>query len=143
MRIIKPFANLLLSATILVSTVGIPVNRHYCYDQLIDVRLFIAAIPCTYAKTLSEDDCPLSMSKMVNGHKKSGCHDTHEIVRLKNVQNTISHLVLAKIFSVSTITFLPYISLFENFSQSQALRVSHSPPLIQTDKNIKFHSFLI
>ncbi len=143
MKVIKPFVNFLLSATILVSAIGIPVNRHYCYDHLVDVRLFTAAIPCTYATTLSKDDCPISMNNITQGHKKSGCHDTHETVKLKNPQNTFSFVVLAKLFPIGTITFTPYISLLVNFAQSSALSVSHSPPLIQTDKNIQFHSFLI
>lgn len=139
MKIIKSLVNFLLSATILVSTIGIPVNRHFCLDRLESVRLFEKAVPCAMEQAMSQQDCPIPVQK----HEKGCCHDTHELVKLNNLQNSIYHIELAKLFPVSVMAFIPYQPAYNTDLNTSTFVLSHSPPLVEPDRTVKFQSFLI
>ena len=143
MKIAKTLVNLFLSATILVSTIGIPVNRHYCLDRLESVRLFEKAIPCAMEQAMNQEDCPIPLKKLIDNHKKDCCHDSHDLIKLTNLQNSITHIELAKIYPVDVVTFTPYQSLFNNQSNNSTLASDRSPPLIEPDRTVKYHTFLI
>ena len=143
MNSIKHIVNFLLAITILVSSIGIPENKHYCMDRLKDVRLFSPAIPCDYENLMAIETCPTTTDPANKSQSKGCCHDTHEIVKLNNIQNSFSHFELVKLYPVSSIIFAPYISELNYNTQPAALLYSHSPPLIQPDKSIVYHSLLI
>ena len=143
LKIVKTILNLLLSATILVSTIGIPVNRHFCLNRLTDVRLFEKAIPCAMEQAMSQQECPVPVKDHNSKPVKGCCHDTHELVKLTNLQNSIFHIELAKLFPVSSIAFVPYQRAYNADTHTSSVVLSHSPPLVEPDRTVKFHSFLI
>lgn len=137
---VKNLVNLLLSACILVSSVGIPVNRHYCMDRLKDVHLFSQASSCNYGKSMAMTMCPVTSK---TNSKKGCCHTTRELVKLNNVQNSISHLELVKLFPAALISLVPYFSFFNQTSTTKSCFGFHSPPYLSADKRIGFRSLII
>ncbi len=143
MKILKTVLNLLLSGTILLTSIGIPVSKHFCMDRLVEVRLFTSAIPCSYDLNLNSQDCPLY--KDVVNHKpvKGCCHNTQTTIRITQLQNTYHAVELQKLFPVASMQFVPYISDLNNSGKPIHITGDLSPPDTLPDKIISFHSFLI
>jgi hypothetical protein len=94
-------------------------------------------------QAMAQEDCPIPVKNLNGRHEKDCCHDTHGLIKLTNLQNSITHIELAKLYPVAFVTFAPYQSLFNNYSNTSPLFSDHSPPLIKPNRTVKFHSFLI
>ena len=142
MIIIKNITSSILSLTILITSFGIPINYHFCQDRLIDIKLFSQPIPCKEKNVHLTHNCHEKTYCLNQDENNGCCHNHHELIKLKNIQNAISHIELIKLFSVSQLNFGPYFFRFANTLKTYFSPL-HDPPFIQTDRVIEFHSFLI
>jgi hypothetical protein len=142
MTLSKQISTLFVSLGILVSSIGIPVNRHFCLNRLTDVKLFAEARKCENEIMMSKTDCPDHSAPAKNSN--GCCKDTHEIVKIDNAQDHIQKVELGKImpdhisvyhFPVTVINYMPVT--FQKISYHKP------PPFIKPSKRVEFHSFLI
>lgn len=73
----------------LVGSVGVTVNRHYCMGELKSVAIFGEAEKCH--KEQKKAHCPLhpAPKEEVEGKKKGCCDDEHELVQVDDQEKTV------------------------------------------------------
>ena len=78
----KQILPLFLSITILVGSVGVTVNRHFCMGELKSLTLFGKAEACKMEGVESKPVCPLHAKTPYSEKeaKKGCCDDEHEFV---------------------------------------------------------------
>jgi hypothetical protein len=83
------FFNIFLATLVLIGSVGLPVNRHFCMGELKSVAIFGEAEKCH--KDQAKKQCPLHPApaeEKVDGKKKNCCNDEHELVQIDDQEPT-------------------------------------------------------
>ncbi|HLF34352.1 MAG TPA: hypothetical protein VI583_08945 [Cyclobacteriaceae bacterium] len=143
MSLLSRISTLVLTAGMLVSSIGIPVNRHFCMNRLKDVKLFTEAESCLIeAAGVSFLMCQAETSSA--GDDNDCCKDTRELVKIDNAQNQISQVELDRLFPVYVpVSFSPVL-IYDGEIFSPAVNNYHKPPpVVSLSKRVEFHSLLI
>jgi hypothetical protein len=143
MSLSSRISTLILTAGMLVSSIGIPVNRHFCMNRLKDVKLFTDAKSCiNEAGDMSFMMCQVETSSA--GKDNDCCKDTRELVKIDNAQNQISQVELDRLFPVYVpVSFSPVL-IHNGEIFSPAVNNYHQPPpVLSPSKRVEFHSLLI
>ncbi len=142
MILLKNILGPLLSLAVLITSLGIPINYHFCQDRLIDIKLFRQPDSCNEMFVDQIHICHEKKYCPSQGQKNGCCHNDHELIKFKNLQNTFSHLELLKLFPIYILSFGSYCFPIERTSKSY-FSLIHDPPFKKTDKVVDFHTFLI
>lgn len=126
--------HLFIACVLLVSTIGVVINKHYSGDELFSTALFVEAESCC------ESSC-------CHSKPMKGCHEEVEYHKLEvdftipdNSTSESLHTIDISLFEIHG-EFLG--NLYTNAIQNNiALRDRKLPPKI-TDLTVLFHSFLI
>ncbi|GAB5564308.1 MAG: hypothetical protein Wins2KO_13710 [Winogradskyella sp.] len=122
-----------LSLLVLMSTLSLTVEKHFCGDRLVDVAIFTETKTCCAHKTQQEDK-----------EKKSCCKDEVEIIAGNDELATTSfedfdmlqkHVIVAYAFS--------YLNLYQSLPKKIIPHRDYSPPLLVCDIHILDETFLI
>ncbi len=83
------FFNIFLATLVLIGSVGLPVNRHFCMGELKSVGIFGEAEKCH--KDQAEKQCPFhpAPKEEVEGKKKGCCDDEYELVQIDDQEQTV------------------------------------------------------
>jgi hypothetical protein len=142
MILARQISTLFLSLGILVSSIGIPVNRHFCMNRLTDVKLFTEARKCVYEMMMDKTECP--SGSMPVKQSNGCCKDTHEFVKIDYAQDHIQKVELGKILPEYISIFHFPVAIIELMPATYQKVTYHQPPQItRPTKRVEFHSFLI
>lgn len=132
----REIINPIIAFVLLVSTVGVVVNKHYSGGKLFSTALYVNAESCCSGAACCCD------------HDKDGCREERDFYRLISdytvpEDSGIKTIELVDIFTYSFIQGFIYAELNANaISKNIALHIIKPPP-ITTDIPVLFHSLLI
>lgn len=127
-----------MALLVLMTTMSLAVDMHYCGDNLVDFSFLKDAKTCGMEKEQLIIGCKNPEIK-----KKSCCSDEQLIIKgqdnLKDTSNTFNfeQRIFVAAFAYS------YIDLFEGIVSKEVLSVNYSPPLVRRDIQILHQKFLI
>ena len=130
MQLLNKIATVFLSLILVVSTIGIVVNKHYCGDTLRDVAIQHQAEKC--------------VGEMSMGEGTGCCEDTVEEYQVDEYNKlAFEYDSSAELFELGTVEniLLDFDELWEVSSHIDYL--NYKPPLIERDVPILVQSFLI
>lgn len=125
----------MLALLLMVSTVGITLNKHYCMGRLAEVSILHKADNCAEKMGLEKGTpCPMDC-----------CHDTEEHFEVDNYQHVSFQFEFDHISLVLLpVNFLELDKLAEQLVPLRKLRFyQYSPPLISRDLPVLHDTFLI
>ena len=133
-RAIKAISNILLAVVLLVTSMGVTVNKHYCMGQLKDVSVFHEAESCM--KTMKME--------MKGGCSMHCCENITEEFKVEDFNKANFTTNLAAEYSLlAVITYVlidfDLISLAESYTHY----LNYKPPLIELDIPVLVQSFLL
>lgn len=120
------FFNIFLATLVLIGSVGLPVNRHFCMGELKSVAIFGEAEKCH--KDQAKKQCPFhpASKEEVEGKKKGCCDDEHELVQIDDQEPTATDV-------------LP--SIAEVLPELPPLLLTYLAPHPRPRKNTNFESY--
>ncbi len=122
-----------LSLLVLMSTLSLTVEKHFCGDRLVDVAIFSEAKTCCAHKTQQEDK-----------EKKPCCNDEIEVVKGNDKLTTNSFDDFDEIHKQVLVAFtVSYVNLFESLPKEIIPHRDYSPPLLVYDIHILDETYLI
>ena len=127
--------SLSMALLVLMSTVSVTIEKHFCGDHLVDVAIFSDAEKCGMEAMAAEQ------SKMT---KKSCCKDVVDLIEGQDELKISSFDELDHDTQVFVSSFaLSYINLFEGLPEQIIPFKDYSPPLLSVDRHILHEVFLI
>jgi len=119
-------STIFLTILVLVGSVGLPVNRHFCMGELKSVAIFGEAEKCH--KDQAKKQCPFHAApkEQVEGRKKGCCNDEHELVQIEDQEQTV-------------VDALPAIAAV--VPDLSPLRLNYLPPHPRPRKNTNFQNY--
>ena len=143
---IQKFLHITLIITVLLSSIGFVVQRHFCQNELKSVSVFIKAESC-HKNMAEESSCPMHKSEEHNHdgdqEKKDCCDDTVELVKLEQELQAKSLEVqlqnnpfLLGIISLALRVMLPEEAI------SPTYFLNYTPPLLVCDFTVSLQTFL-
>ena len=122
-----------MALLVMVSTVTITIEKHFCGDRLVDVSVFSEL-----------ERCGMEGPEIADGITKSCCKDTIDIIDVQDELQSYKFDFSDLNNEVFVTTFLisQYV-IFEHIPEKELLIEDHSPPDICRDINILHEVFLI
>ncbi|WP_020569042.1 HYC_CC_PP family protein [Neolewinella persica] len=116
----------LLTILVLIGSVGLSVNRHFCMEELKSVAFFGEAEKCH--KDQTKKQCPFhsAAGEKVEGKKKGCCDDEHELVRIDDQEQTVVEALPA------------IVAVLPDFPP---LLINYLPPHPRPRKNTNFQNY--
>ncbi len=132
MKQFNNIATIFLAGLLMLSTVGVTLNKHYCMGRLKNVAVFEEAKSCA-EKMGMEEDCP-----------KNCCDDESHELRIKELNKATFDVDLTPDLKlVATITLFVHSLGAESSLIETPDYTYYKPPLIEQDIPILVQSFLI
>ncbi|GAB4253148.1 MAG: hypothetical protein Kow0079_08510 [Vicingaceae bacterium] len=132
----KKIISILLALILLISTIGININQHYCGNHL--VKSSIEILPNNLSCGMADDfACETSQ----NAYSKKCCDNEHQLVQIADQFTNIS-----KVIDLSAANFIFIISYFKVLlNELLPIQVNqnnfYSPPLLLKETAILFQVF--
>ena len=130
---LKKIGHIILIPLLLVATMGMTVNMHYCKHKLYDIGIFGQAENCCAPKESTHHD--KAHHCKANNHHKSDCQD--ETVHVDKVDNFVLSSFDFNFQDISFSTLFTCISLFTDLNSTSVAQqvefndLNISPPRIQ------------
>ena len=125
----------MLSLLVMVSTLSLTIEKHFCGGVLIDVAVFTEAKKCS-------DDVPSADGETIA--KKSCCKDEVNVFEGLSEMTTNSFEDLDDIQKQVLYAYTySYISLFENLPKAIVPHKDYSPPILIKDIHVLDETYLI
>ena len=130
-------SSVLIACMVLFSTTSFAINEHYCGDDLVDSSLFSKAQSCSLDMeisssiegcTMQKDNCCKDLVIQIEGQ--------NELISLSSDLNFEQ-----KVFIASFV--YSYINLFEELTNKKVNFKDYTKPLVDTDLQVLFQTFLI
>jgi len=138
MKLFHKLISVILSIIILISTSSFAVESHYCGDMLIDSSIFGKASNCMCEKIESDNHSYKTEINMGDCCKeKIIVHDGNDEIQKTQFQLTSENNLFLQSY------FYSYINLFEGLENRIVPFKAYSPPLLVTDLQVIYESFLI
>ncbi len=129
---LKKISQILLILVLLVSTVGMNINMHFCQQKLYDIAVFKDAADCCAPKTNHHEK---SHHCKVNNHHKNDCED--ETIPIDKVDSFIVTSFNFDFQTISLSTLFTFITIYMDLNstlvtqQVELHNLNISPPKIQ------------
>ena len=143
---IQKTLHIALIFTVLLSSMGFVIQKHFCQNELKGVSVFVKATSC-HKNAADETSCPMHGSEKHNhddNQKKKGCcDDKAELVKLDQEFQTESFQIQLQndpIFLGIISLALRLTSLEEDTSLPHFL--NYKPPLLVCDFTVSLQTFL-
>lgn len=138
MKFIHSIATLFLASLVLIASIGVTVNLHFCAGQVQSIALFVKAKPC--------EDLTKPCHGIAHHSKKNGCCEEGSII-LKSKETTAEVKATTQVipsFNLITVILPVLYSILDLDSSAAAPRYAHyKPPMIEHDITVFVQSFLI
>ena len=133
-KTILNIASICLAVLVLISTLSVTVEKHYCMGQLADYSILTSVEGC---------EMPMPNDKEGTVTKVPCCNDVVELV-----EGTNTELKIAKEFSFdevqfAAVFFTSFVNLFEGLPENVIPHKNHSPPLLTKDIQLLYETYLI
>ena len=143
---IKKSIHIALILSILLSTVGFVIQKHFCQDELKNISVFVSAENC-HEKKGTEQSCPFHPQKQEHPHKgiekKDCCNNEVELIKLEEDAVSKSYDILLQenhlFLGLITLAINPDISEIET---RQNHYHNYKPPLLVCDFTVSLQTFL-
>ena len=135
LRIIHKSVSVLMAFLLLLSTLSLTVEKHFCGDVLVDVAIFLESEKCAMEafevtqETITKKPCCKDEIDIIQGQD--------EMVTKTSDDLNIFQQQLLLAYSIS------YINLFEGLPKAVVPHKEYSPPIITKDIQILDEVFLI
>ena len=130
---LKKIGHIILIPLLLVSTMGMTVNMHYCNHKLYDIGIFGKAENCCSPQAHSHHH--RSHQCNLKNHHKKNCED--ETIRLDKVDNFVVSYFNLDFQNIPLSTLFSFISVFTDINSTSVAQqvefhdLNISPPEIQ------------
>jgi hypothetical protein len=140
MRIIS---SILLTFTLVLNSLGLVLNEHYCQNERKSVSLFVEAGTC-HEVAQAKASCPFHPAMALESTEKHAsnncCHDTSQLLKQVPVQQAQQHSVL--LFSLQAAVFPAALVLPAPPEMTQIGEyLNYKPPLLVRDLSICLQTF--
>ncbi len=127
-----------MSAIVLLSTVSMTVDMHYCGDRLVDLAFFKEARSCGMEQQMAPtNSCGDSVER------KSCCSDKQIVLEGQDeLKNNVVKLTFKEQVFIASYVY-SYVSLFENTPRPITSFDGRPPPLLEKDYQVLYETFLI
>ena len=133
MRIFKQTAHILLSLTLILSTMGITMNKHYCMGRVQDVAYFHAAHNCMEKAGMDDGmGCPMDC-----------CDDTSEEFKINELDQTSFQVDLSTNLVLLFIFEFQIIESHQAKGQINFTSLRNQTALLTRDIPLEVQSFLL
>jgi hypothetical protein len=137
---IKKAPHIIMAATVLISTMGITINMHFCHDHLIDIALYLPAESCCDKSYEASYDAQEKLSQTDH------CED--DSIVLEALDDFMGSSFILNLTGHESIDLLFWLAFHDN---SRGLNEdiksiapeNHLPPLHQGVSLAQIQSFLI
>ena len=127
-----------MAILVLLSTLSVTVEKHYCMGQLADFSLLVAVDGCEMP--MSEDEGPDHNNRLT---KVPCCSDIVELIEGTNAELKIAEQVLVDAYEYETILPVNEGVFMEWVPEISTPLNNHSPPLLIKDILVLYETFLI
>lgn len=120
-------SSVLLALTVLLSTVSITINKHYCGEVLVDSAMFVKAEACGMEMKMDTNSSECSIKK------KNCCSNEQILIEGQDeLKLTFSDFSLDQQLFVAAF-YITYIDLFEGLEEHVVPFDDYAPPLVTRD----------
>lgn len=138
----KTAISILLSITVLFGSLGVTIATHYCYDEAVktSVLLSLETFGCGMSETSEAFYPPADGSPALT--QGSCCENKFQVADLDDDFKPQAAVTLFDLnFLIAVVATSANLSTSPDIHRSH--RTLHPPPLIETDRQILFQTFLI
>lgn len=140
------FLHLITALTVLLSAVGVTVNRHYCQKQLRAVGVWWVPESCHEAATVDDSlpSCPFHAQNDSDA-KKNCCEEESEYLTSDTDKNFVSQYIDLLTLNSDFLDFESDTLMRPRvFLRTEYIRFCfHPPPLLDVSRRVLFQTFLL
>ena len=132
--------------SIVLSTGGVSISKHFCNGDIKDIAIFHLAEPCEHGSASNSIQCPIHEDMVIylNDENSDCCTNTNELIKDDHLQINVKPLEIPY-FQLVILYVLHRLDVndFSNNISKLNLHSLHLPPLIGQEVTILVQSFLL
>jgi len=143
MKLVNRIASLVLAMVVILATMGVSVNKHYCQGRLVETAVFVKTkhAHCQQIITAKQQPCPYHV--ISNSKEEQCCSDESEFFLVDDPSNISKLSIEFKPLALQAVVLYFVADLFSDQEDILITQINYKPPLIAQDVTVLVQSFLL